>query len=132
MAKASAKKTERATKPRAAGPAQDRREVLTRLRTGMRVRVHQKIREGEKERIQIFEGLVIARHRKNEPGGTFTVRKISEGVGVERIFPVWSPVIERIDLVSQANVRRAKLYYLRGGERKLKETPVEKHLTPNA
>lgn len=103
---------------------QDRRAVLERLRPGMRVRVHQKLTEGDKSRIQIFEGLVIARHRKNEPGGTFTVRKISEGVGVERIFPVWSPVIDKIELVATTKVRRAKLYYLRGGERKLKETPL--------
>jgi large subunit ribosomal protein L19 len=80
---------------------------------GDTVRVHAKVVEGEKERIQVYEGVVIARKggRNQE---TFTVRKISYGVGVERIFPVHSPVITRIDVVRQGKVRRAKLYYLRG------------------
>ena len=79
---------------------------------GDTVRVHFKIIEGNKERIQVFEGLVIA--RKN--GGireTFTVRKLSFGVGVERVFPVHSPLIEKVDIVRRGAVRRAKLYYLR-------------------
>ena len=82
------------------------------MRSGDTVRVHVKVREGEKERIQIFEGMVIGMHR----GGTrasFTVRKVSAGVGVERIFPVQSPTIASIDLVRRGRVRRAKLYYLR-------------------
>src|SRR5918911_890005 len=79
---------------------------------GDTVRVHAKVVEGEKERIQVFEGLVIARKgARNQE--TFTVRKISYGVGVERIFPVHSPVIARIEVVRQGKVRRAKLYYLR-------------------
>ena len=76
------------------------------------MRVHVRIREGDKERVQVFEGLVIALHR----GGTrasFTVRKVSFGQGVERIFPLHSPIIERIDVVRTARVRRAKLYFLR-------------------
>ncbi|HMA28550.1 MAG TPA: 50S ribosomal protein L19 [Thermoanaerobaculia bacterium] len=76
------------------------------------VRVHVKVKEGEKERIQVFQGLVIAR----KGGGareTFTVRKISQGVGVERTFPVHSPVLERIEVERHGQVRRAKLYYLR-------------------
>lgn len=79
---------------------------------GDTVKVHVKVKEGEKERIQVFQGLVIAR----KGGGvreTFTVRKISQGVGVERTFPVHSPVIERIEVERHGQVRRAKLYYLR-------------------
>ena len=82
------------------------------MRPGDTVRVHVKVREGEKERIQVFEGIVIGQHR----GGiraTFTVRKVSFGQGVERIFPLHSPIIDKIDVVRSARVRRAKLYYLR-------------------
>ena len=82
------------------------------LRSGDTVRVHVKVREGEKERIQVFEGMVIGMHR----GGTrasFTVRKISFGQGVERVFPLHSPRIDKIEVVRQAKVRRAKLYFLR-------------------
>ena len=82
------------------------------MRSGDTVRVHVRVREGDKERIQIFEGVVIGVHR----GGTrasFTVRKVSFGQGVERIFPLHSPVIDRIDVVRSARVRRAKLYFLR-------------------
>src|SRR5213594_5226925 len=79
---------------------------------GDTVRVHVKVVEGEKERIQIFEGSVISR-KGGQNSETFTVRKVSYGVGVERIFPLHSPVVERIDVVRQGRVRRAKLYYLR-------------------
>jgi large subunit ribosomal protein L19 len=82
------------------------------MRSGDTVRVHVKVREGDKERIQVFEGVVIGMHR----GGvraTFTVRKVSFGQGVERIFPLHSPRIDRIEIVRSAKVRRAKLYYLR-------------------
>ncbi len=79
---------------------------------GDTVRVHVKIREGEKERIQLFSGIVIAR-RGGGIRETFTVRKISGGVGVERIFPLHSPIIERIEVERKGAVRRAKLYYLR-------------------
>lgn len=82
-------------------------------RPGDTIRVHVKIREGDKERLQAFEGTVIA--RKNEGlGETITVRKVSFGQGVERIFPVNAPVIDHIDVVRTGRVRRAKLYYLRG------------------
>ena len=79
---------------------------------GDTVKVHFKIVEGEKERIQVFEGVVI-RKRKGGVGATFTVRKVSYGIGVERIFPVHSPRIEKIEIVNRGRVRRARLYYLR-------------------
>ncbi|HSC27754.1 MAG TPA: 50S ribosomal protein L19 [Vicinamibacterales bacterium] len=83
------------------------------IKPGDTVRVHVKVREGDKERIQIFEGMVIGMHRGGARA-TFTVRKVSFGQGVERIFPLHSPVIDRIDVVRSARVRRAKLYFLRG------------------
>lgn len=84
------------------------------LKSGMKVRVWQKIKEADKERLQAFEGTVIAvKHGKGMPA-TFTVRKISSGIGVERIFPFHTPTIDKIEILSQAKVRRAKLYYLRG------------------
>ena len=82
------------------------------MRPGDTVRVHVKVREGDKQRIQVFEGLVIAQHRGGARA-TFTVRKVSFGQGVERIFPLHSPIIDRIELVRSARVRRAKLYFLR-------------------
>ncbi|HSR13299.1 MAG TPA: 50S ribosomal protein L19 [Thermodesulfobacteriota bacterium] len=86
---------------------------LPDFRPGDTVKVHVKIREGEKERIQVFEGIVI-RKREGASRASFTVRKISYGVGVERIFPTHSPGIDRIEVVQRGKVRRAKLYYLRG------------------
>ncbi len=124
MTKKDAAKEKEGKAARPAEPAQDRRQVLEKLRPGMTVRVHQKIKEGDKERIQIFEGTVLGRHRNLEPGATFTVRKISEGIGVERIFPVWSPLIDKIELIGQTKVRKGKLTYLRYSERKAKETPI--------
>jgi large subunit ribosomal protein L19 len=83
------------------------------MRAGDTVRVHTKIKEGDKERIQVFEGVVIA-YRKGTPGSSmFTVRKVSYGVGVERMFPVHSPRIDRIEVVGHGEVRRSRLYYLR-------------------
>ena len=82
------------------------------MKAGDTVRVHVKVREGDKERIQIFEGVIIGMHR----GGTrasFTVRKVSFGQGVERIFPLHSPTIQKVEVTRSAKVRRAKLYYLR-------------------
>lgn len=83
------------------------------FRSGDTIKVHVRVVEGEKERIQIFQGVVIGR-RGGGTRETFTVRKISGGVGVERIFPLHSPVIDRIELIRKGRVRRAKLYYLRG------------------
>lgn len=83
------------------------------LRPGNTIKVWQKIKEGEKTRLQAFEGLVIARKHGMEPGATFTVRKISKGVGVERIFPLFSPNIEKIEIVKKSKTRRSKLYYIR-------------------
>lgn len=85
---------------------------LPDFRPGYTVRIFVKIREGEKERLQAFEGVVI-RLRGAGAGATFTVRKVSYGVGVERIFPVHSPVIDRIEILQRGKVRRARLYYLR-------------------
>jgi len=79
---------------------------------GDNVKVHVKIREGEKERIQVFEGVVISK-RKGNTNATFTVRKVSYGVGVERIFPLHSPAVDKIEVVTRGRVRRAKIYYLR-------------------
>jgi large subunit ribosomal protein L19 len=79
---------------------------------GDTVKVHVKIKEGEKERIQAFQGVVIAKH-KGGISATFTVRKVSYGVGVERIFPMHSPAIDRVEIITRGRVRRGKLYYLR-------------------
>ena len=83
------------------------------VRAGDTVKVHVKIQEKGKTRIQTFEGLVLARKHGSENGGTITVRKVSNGVGVERIFPIYSPVIESIEITRRAKVRRSKLYFLR-------------------
>jgi len=91
----------------------NKRTDLPAFRPGDTIRVHVKIKEGDKERLQAFEGTVIARHNK-DLGETVTVRKVSFGQGVERIFPVNARVIDHIDVVRTGRVRRAKLYYLRG------------------
>jgi large subunit ribosomal protein L19 len=97
------------------------------IKPGNTVRVWQKIKEGNKTRLQAFEGLVISHKHGEEQGATFTVRKSSEGIGVERIFPVFSPNIEKVDLIKRAKTRRAKLYYIREKaakeiKRKMKQT----------
>jgi large subunit ribosomal protein L19 len=97
------------------------------FKPGDQVRVHVKIKEGEKERIQAFEGVVI-KHKKG-PQGSFTVRKISFGQGVERIFPVNSKVIDRVEILRSSKVRRARLFFLRGLKGKaarLKEVDTRK------
>ena len=82
------------------------------FQAGDTVKVHARIKEGEKERIQVFQGVVI-RKRKGNTGATFTVRKVSYGVGVERIFPLHSPFIDKIEVITRGKVRRGRLYYLR-------------------
>ena len=85
---------------------------LPRFNAGDTVKVHVKIKEGEKERIQAFQGVVISQ-RKGSSKATFTVRKVSYGIGVERIFPMHSPIIDKIEILTRGRVRRAKIYYLR-------------------
>lgn len=101
------------------------RTDLPELKVGDTVRVHVKIVEGEKERIQPFEGVII---RKKGGGirSTFTVRKISYGIGVERVFPLHSPRIDRVDIISRGRVRRAKLFYLRNLKGKAARIKAEK------
>ena len=83
------------------------------IKAGDTVKVHQRIQDKGKTRIQIFEGLVLARKHGNEPGATFTVRKVASGVGVEKIYPLYSPNIDKIEITKRAKVRRSKLYYIR-------------------
>jgi large subunit ribosomal protein L19 len=83
------------------------------IRAGDVVRVHQKIKEKGKVRLQVFEGLVLARKHGTEAGATFTVRAVLQGIGVEKIFPLYSPMIDKIEIVRRSKVRRAKLYYIR-------------------
>lgn len=83
------------------------------IKPGDTVKVHQKIVDKGKTRIQVFEGVVLARKHGDEPGATFTVRKVSSGIGVEKIFPLYSPLIDKIEIAKRAKVRRAKLYYIR-------------------
>ena len=85
---------------------------LPHFKAGDTVTVHVKIREGNKERIQAFQGVVISR-KKGMANATFTVRKVSYGVGVERVFPTNSPIIDRVEVITRGRVRRAKIYYLR-------------------
>ena len=85
---------------------------LPNFNAGDMVKVHVKIKEGEKERIQVFHGVVISK-RKGTTNATFTVRKVSYGIGVERIFPLHSPIIDKIEVVTLGRVRRSKIYYLR-------------------
>lgn len=104
------------------------RRTIPSFRVGDTIRVHYRIREGDKERVQVFQGVVI-RRKRGGAGATFTVRKVSYGVGVERIFPVNSPRIEKIEVASRGHVRRSRLYYLRalrGKKARLRETHRER------
>jgi large subunit ribosomal protein L19 len=107
------------------------RKDLTEFRTGDTVRVHWKVREGEKERVQPFEGVVI-RKTKGANRATFTVRKVSYGVGVERIFPLHSPRYERIDVLSRGDVRHNRLFYLRGLRGKASRVETQEELIEGA
>ena len=96
------------------------------FKAGDIIKVHARIKEGEKERIQVFQGFVL-RKRKGKTGATFTVRKVSYGIGVERIFPLHSPTIDKIEILSRGKVRRGKLYYmrdLRGKAARIKEKRI--------
>ena len=105
---------------------------IPELKPGMTIRVYQKIKEmnvkgEEKERTQYFEGIIIAKKHGKEKGGTITVRKVSDGVGVEKIFPLNLPTIDKIEIKKQAKVRRAKLYFLKEGyKKKLKDISAKK------
>lgn len=90
------------------------------LKTGWTVKVYQKIKEGDKSRVQAFEGIIIARKHGNEPGGTITVRKVSGGIGVEKTFPLHLPTLTKIEVVKKTDTRKSKLYYLR--EKSARET----------
>ena len=92
----------------------EKRASFPNFQAGDTVNIHVKIREGNKERVQQFQGVVIQRKNVGSNGETFTVRKVSNQIGLERIFPLLSPNIEKIELVRQGKVRRARLYYLRG------------------
>jgi len=110
--------------------AEAKKDRTLDLQPGMTVRVHQRIKElntkgEEKERIQYFEGMIIARKHNKEKGATITVRKISDGVGVEKIFPLNLPTITKIEVKKKADVRQAKLYYLKTYKKRLKEKVVK-------
>ncbi|SES94444.1 50S ribosomal protein L19 [Hymenobacter actinosclerus] len=94
--------------------SQERRASFPRFAAGDTINVHVKIREGNKERVQQFQGVVLQRKNTSTNGETFTVRKISNQIGTERIFPLLSPNIEKIEVIRRGKVRRARLYYLRG------------------
>jgi large subunit ribosomal protein L19 len=97
--------------------ASKRADILS-FKAGDTINVHVKIREGTKERVQQFQGVVLYRRGKGTNGETFSVRKVSNGVGVERIFPLLSPSIDKIDFIKAGKVRKAKLYYMRGRQGK--------------
>ena len=109
----------------------DIKNIYPEVQPGTLVRVHQKIKEmtpkgEEKERVQVFEGTVLARRHGSEPGATITVRKISEGIGVEKIYPLHMPSIVKIEVKKKYRVRRAKLNYLRTSKKKLAEIREKK------
>jgi len=100
------------------------KKTASEFAVGNVVKVHHIIKEKDTKRIQIFEGIVISKRGQSEPGASFTVRKISQGIGVEKVFPLFSPFIEKVEVIRKNKVRRAKLYYLRkavGKNLRLKE-----------
>jgi len=95
------------------------RDIADKIKPGAKVRVWEKIKEGDKERLSRFEGLVLARKHGSEPGATFTVRTVISAVGVEKVYPIHSPTIDKVEILSAPQkVRRAKLYFVRGLSRK--------------
>jgi large subunit ribosomal protein L19 len=111
--------------------AKNLRKELVDFRTGDSVRVHWKVKEGEKERVQAFEGIVI-RKKKGNNRASFTVRKVSFGVGVERIFPLHSPRYEKIEILSRGNVNRNRLFYLRNLKGKASRVDIHDEHAPAA
>jgi large subunit ribosomal protein L19 len=107
------------------------RKELADFRTGDSVRVHWKVKEGEKERVQAFEGIVI-RKKRGANRASFTVRKVSFGVGVERIFPLHSPRYEKIEILSRGSVNRNRLFYLRNLKGKASRVETQEENTPSA
>lgn len=91
----------------------DAKNKFAGIKPGWTIRINQRIKEGEKTRVQAFEGMVISQKHGTEAGGTITVRKVSDGIGVEKTFPLYLPSIESVKIVRKTKVRRAKLYYLR-------------------
>ena len=106
-----------------------KRADIIDFKAGDTINVHVKIKEGAKERIQQFQGVVLYRRGKNTNGESFSVRKISNGVGVERVFPLLSPSIEKIEMIKAGKVRRAKLYYMQG--RQGKSARIKEKLSAN-
>ena len=107
------------------------KETIPLIKPGMILKIYYKIKEKspqgkKKERSQFFEGIVIARRHDNQPQASVTLRKISHGVGIEKTFPLFSPLIEKIEIIKKIKVRKAKAYYLRGYKKKLKEIKNEK------
>ena len=105
------------------------RDDMPAFRAGDNIKVHVKVIEGTRSRVQVFQGVVIRRHGGGV-GETYTVRKVSFGVGVERTFPLHSPVIEKIEVVTRGDVRRAKLYYLRDLRGKAAKIKEKRNVTP--
>lgn len=101
-----------------------KRDIPDNIKAGQKVKVHQRIFEGKKDRIQVFEGTILGLRGATPATKTITVRKISEGVEVEKIFPLALPTIEKIEIISEIRTRRSKLYYLRDYKKKLKEKKV--------
>lgn len=104
------------------------KQNLPKFKVGQTVRIHQRIKEGEKERIQVFEGIIIKMNNGSNVNGTITVRKVVDGIGVERVFAIHSPFIAKIEVTKQAKVRRSKLYFLRdrtGKAARLRTTLLE-------
>ncbi len=127
---ATAGQTEEKKAPTVEKKEKKEKKSIPDLKPGMTVRIYQKIKElnikgEEKERVQYFEGMIIAKKHGKEKGGTITVRKVSDGVGVEKIFPLNLPTITKIEIKKQSRVKRAKLYFLkRGFKKKLKEKKI--------
>ena len=107
-------------------------DQVPKFNVGDTVRVHFRIVEGEKERIQVFEGVVIARKGKESPNATFTVRRVSFNEGIERVFPLHSPRVEKVQVTREGDVRRAKLYYLRERSGKAARVKARGRTAPKA